>query len=233
MISLLLGQPPSWLTQPTPWLIYPLIYLLLIPTGLAAFITSTAPAVPFNVFTAYIDGITRGATISALPALIGSSGKTSNWFTTTLLSGIGICGGGWLVQLFGLSLPEWSLGVPSVLNGGLLNTMDFWGGMGVGIVYAALTGDHAEFEPIGNLFASVLPAEMTKGSASSAIVDPKTARAIAVLLLGSLFAARVITKSILSTNTGPNSSKKVKKTNNNFSVKPILLLRQFRRRVPL
>ncbi|ORY30992.1 hypothetical protein BCR39DRAFT_455343, partial [Naematelia encephala] len=195
LVSLLLHQPPSWLLSPTPWLIYPTAYLLLVPTRLSEYIVTTAPSLPYNLVGAYIDGMTRGVTITSLPEALSLSGvKGTSWFTPIILSGLAVSGGGWAVQLLGMHEKEWGMGVPGVLRGGILNTLDFWGGMLVGIVYAALMRTHPEFSALSDFTASVLPDDLqVKGT--KALVTPETARAICVLLLGSLLAARAITLS--------------------------------------
>ena len=199
--SLLLSQPPSWLITPTPWIIYPPIYLLLGPTGLSDYIASTTPT-PVNIFGSYIDGMTRGTTIGSLPSLISTAGLSSNAWTTAILGGIATCGGGWIASGLGMNADEWKLGMPSVLNGGLLDTLDLWAGMLVAILYAALSRSHEELEPISSYLAGVLPDDLVLLTAKTggAVVSTDIARAICVLVLGSLLCARVVTRLIL-TNT--------------------------------
>jgi hypothetical protein len=125
--SILLGQPPSWLISPAPWMVLPLAYALLIPTGMASYVTRTAPALFLNLVFAAIDGLTRGTTIAALaPALVSARVASTGW-TYTLLSGIAVSGGGFIVSLLGLHESKWTLAKPSILDGGILNTLDCWG----------------------------------------------------------------------------------------------------------
>lgn len=177
------------------------MYTLLIPTGLSNYVISTCSALIFNIFTAYVDGIVRGTTIASLPSLIASSGNNSNWWTSVLLSGIVVSSGGWLILGFGLHESEWGLGRPSILNGGLLDTLDLWGGMLTGLVYAGLTRSHPEVGWLSDTFATVLPKDMridTNGvDGKGSIVTSAIGRAISVLLLGSLLFARVVTNAVL------------------------------------
>jgi hypothetical protein len=215
IVSLLLSQPPSWLVLSSPWLIYPLVYLLLVPTGLARFFVSTCPPLVFNIITAYVDGITRGTTIAAIPNLLASSTNLAaggNWLTATLLSGIAVCGGGWIVSGLGLHKSSWELGMPSVLNGGILDTLDLWGGMISGWVYISLLRLYPELDGVSNMLRTIIPSELhALGAATgkTAVTTKETARAIAVLVYGSLLCARVITKAVLETK--PTVATKEKK----------------------
>lgn len=220
IVSLLLNQPPAWITLTSPWLIYPLIYLTLIPTGLSRFIIDVTPPILFNIVTAYIDGIVRGTTISAVPNLLSLTNNNSahsNWLGAVLLSGVAVCGGGWIVSGLGLHKSQWELGVPSVLTGGLLDTLDLWGGMVSGLVYISLLRLYPEqLDGVSNVLRGVLPAELLALGAESgktAVTTKETARAIAVLVYGSLLCARVITKAIMERKPGATakSKKAVKK----------------------
>ncbi|WVQ76074.1 hypothetical protein IAR50_005711 [Cryptococcus sp. DSM 104548] len=214
VVSLLLGQPPSWLTSPTPWIIYPTTYLLLIPTGLSAYILQTTPALLFNVFTAYIDGMTRGTTLSALPDLVSQSstglGGAANLTTYALLSSLAITSGGLFVGLFGLAGETWSIGVPSLLKGGALGTLDAWGAAMVSFVYLALAGGLPSLAPVTNVLLPLLPEEFLvsssaspSASAGTTLVDPLHNRAICILLFGTLLAFRAL----ITAWTTPSSKK--------------------------
>nr|WPS94680.1 nucleoside-diphosphate kinase [Naematelia aurantialba] len=207
LVSLLLHQPPSWLLSPAPWLIYPAAYFALVPTRLAEYVVATAPALPYQLVGSYIDGMTRGVTIASVPSAIAASGLAgTSWLTPVVLSGLAVSGGGWAVQLLGMHEKEWSLGVPGVLKGGILNTLDFWGGMLVGLVYAVLMRTHAEFSLLSDYTAAVIPDDL-QAKGTKALVSPDTARAICVLLLGSLLAARAVTTAFLTSNPKNQSPK--------------------------
>ena len=107
-----------------------------------------------------------------------------------------------MVQGLGLHEDAWKIGKPTVLNGGLLNTLDLWSGIVIGIVFAALTGSAQSLEPITRLFDAVLPSDLKVNTPDDGVVDYKTARAISVLILGSLLFARVITKSMMDSRSG-------------------------------
>ena len=220
IVSLLLSQPPSWLADPTPWLIYPPIYFVLVQTGIARYMVSTAPTL-INLFGAYIDGITRGTTITAVPKALAvgaygtaaSSALSGNLWTTALMSGLAVASGGWVVQGLGLHESEWKVGKPAILSGSVLDSLDLWSGTFTGLLYATLTRSHASLNPAGDLLAQVLPAELLvkgAGAGSNGLVEPNTARAICVLVLGSLLAARVVTKSVLSYKPAPKVVKQTR-----------------------
>ncbi|WWD21453.1 hypothetical protein CI109_105938 [Kwoniella shandongensis] len=190
VVSLLLGQPPTWLVSPTPWLIYPTIYLLLIPTGLSRFFVSTCPAIIFTLLGAYADGVNRSTTISALPSLVGGSQiANANLWTYSLLSALAVVSGGLMVGLFGLAEDIWKIGVPGLFKGGVLGTLDAWGSVLVGIAYLALTRHSEEVSPLSNAFETILPQDVKHDSAKG-VVSPAHARAIGALLFGTLLATR-------------------------------------------
>jgi len=181
--SMLLSQPPPWLISPTPWLIYPLIYTLLIPTGLSSYIITTCPPLIFNTFGAYVDGIIRGTTIASLPSAIASSGLKTSWLTPVLLSGIAVSSSGWL--LVGL------------VNAALMRSHAELAPLS-GILLRALPSD---MQTVG------------ASSGSKPVVTPAIGRAICVLLLGSLLCARVIAKAVLDYRKSCKTKmKKAKKT---------------------
>lgn len=208
--SLLLSQPPSWLVDPTPWLIYPSIYFGLHQTGISTYIMSTAPTL-INLFGSYIDGITRGTAISGLPIAIAKSGLSNNVWATALISGITVASGGWIIQALGIHESEWGVHRPAILSGGILDTLDLWSGILTGLLYGTLTKSHTELYPAAGVLARMLPNDMVLADTSKGLVPTNTARAICVLFLGSLLAARVITKFILeSGSAGVSRRTKVK-----------------------
>lgn len=110
---------------------------------------------------------------------------------------------------FGLNQAEWTVGVPTVLQGGLLNTLDFWGGMIAGVIYAALLRLYPEFDGISTALHTVLPGELHAvgaASAKTAVTSQDTARAVTVLVYGSLLCARVITKAVMDRRSGGTAS---------------------------
>ena len=135
--------------------------------------------------------------ISSVPAMLSAADIKASWFTHVVVSGIAVSASGWLVTGLGLHETEWRLAVPSVLNGGVLDTMDLWGGMVVGAVHAALMRSYSEFRPLSDAMYQVLPSDVrinTIGD-TSPIVSPAIGRAICVLLLGSLLCGRILIKS--------------------------------------
>ncbi|KAK4688137.1 hypothetical protein P7C73_g1979, partial [Tremellales sp. Uapishka_1] len=203
VVSLLLSQPPSWLISPTPWIVYTTVYTLLVPTGLSSFVVKTAPTLLFNLVGAYVDGITRGITITGISSLGAFS-----WWTEVVLSGLAACSGGWIMQSLNLAGENYQVGKPTILNGGLLDTLDLWGAMAVGLVYGGLMRAHEETGWVGDALEMVLPEDI-RGKAGKKIEQP-VARAICALLMGSLLAARVITVSTMGWRTGRASRGKAK-----------------------
>jgi hypothetical protein len=210
--SILLGQPPSWLISPAPWMVLPLAYALLIPTGMASYVTRTAPALFLNLVFAAIDGLTRGTTIAALaPALVSARVASTGW-TYTLLSGIAVSGGGFIVSLLGLHESKWTLAKPSILDGGILNTLDCWGAMLVAAVYSSLLRLHPELDVFATRILPWIPAKLvTLGPTEeqpAAAVHPEAGRAVCVLLLGLLLGGRAVIQAVVPKDKHTVASKK-------------------------
>ena len=216
IVSLLLSAPPSWLASPTPWLVYPTIYFLLIPTGLSRYVVSTCPPLLLNTCTAFVDGITRGVTVASLPSAVTVSNVKSSWFTSALLSGIAVSSSGWLVTGLGLHEADWCLGMPSVLKGGLWDTLDLWSGTLAGLVYGSLMRSHSDLDTLSGILLRILPSDiLAVGSTThqGQLVTPGIGRAIVVLLIGSLLCARVLfTTSYTHRTTRKAKGNKEKKT---------------------
>ena len=162
------------------------------------------------------DDVSRGVAITSLPALVaassnfsGTAGAAGNLWTTLLLSGILTCGGGWIVQLFNLNHPQWSLGIPTIISGKgsiLLDSLEFWAAMIASVVYCSITRLHPSLEPISELIMSILPPELTLNSDKSIGVDPEIASALTILVLGTLYCSKVIIKLISASNTRRRTS---------------------------
>lgn len=215
---MLLGQPPSWLLTSTPWFTYIPIYLLLVPTTLGEYIHSTCPTLIYNIGGAFIDAITRGTTVCALlPALAASRVPPTAW-TIAVLGGIACTSGGILVQLMGLHEEDWKLGMPIILNGGILNTLDFWGGMLAAVLYAALLRRSPELSPLSNFLSDIIPSELKvpgnphpDALRGGEMMIRDTARGLVVLFLAALFIARAITLIVLSPRPALGKTKKLDK----------------------
>jgi hypothetical protein len=108
------------------------------------------------------------------------------------LSAICISGGGFIVQSLNLQ-GDWKVSTPAILkNGaGILDWMDIWSAFSLSIIHTILTSPQAVFTPTidswvrGNTYSTSV-----KGNGTEA-------RAVVILLMGSLLAARVITKLFL------------------------------------
>ncbi|WVW78523.1 hypothetical protein I302_100478 [Kwoniella bestiolae CBS 10118] len=212
--SLILNQPPSWLISPTPWIIYPLVYTFLVPTGLSAYIVDTCPTVLFGIIGGLVDGMTRGTTITSLGTLLStssvgssaiSSGGNINLWTYGLLSLLAISSGGLIVGTLGLNEDEWKLGTPGLLKGGLINTLDAWSASLVGLLWLALTNQHSSLKGVNQFIQLSLPHELKVSSTDEkelgAGLDVPHARAICVMVLGSLLATKAIILSLRGTTT--------------------------------
>jgi len=169
---------------------------------MASFIVNTAPSLPFNLAMSAVDGMTRGVTITAMPALIAAAGSSaSGWWTAALLGAIATNGGGWIAQILGMHKAQWTPGRPAILDGGILGTLDVWGAIIVSVVYAALTRTYPALEPVGDFLSARVPdtlrdAGFAAKATTGQVVTKDTARAIAVLVLGSLFALRALVTQI-------------------------------------
>lgn len=160
------------------------IYLLSIPTRLAS-ILSQAPSLLLGLVLSLVDGMLRGTAVSSMPALAEASPSThGSWLAPALLGAVATCGGGWIAQTLGLAQDTWTMGRPAALGGGLWATMEVWGAMLAGIAYSALDRKYAALEKVRPLFAEALPHDLE--------IDTGVARAVAVLILVGLFAARTL-----------------------------------------
>lgn len=124
--------------------------------------------------------------------------------------------GGWIIQGLGIHESDWTIARPSILSGGILDTLDLWSGIVIGLLYATLTKSHPEVDGVAGVLRRVLPGEMVLPEEGKTLVNTNTARAICVLVLGSLLAARVITKVFLDVKPGVvkrETKVKVKKVN--------------------
>lgn len=149
---------------------------------------------------AYIDGLTRGTTVAALSSpsqtQLGTSGRA-------LLSIVGTCGGGWIVQSLSMHTTQWAVEVPGVLapGAGILGTMDAWAAGIASLVYTLLLDPPASASSSASWFYGLQfkPATITP-------VHPDTARSVVVLLMAGLLAGRVITRYVLALRLDPDAS---------------------------
>lgn len=178
---MLLSTPPPWLLSPGPWAVYVTAYLLLIGTGMSRFIVDTCPSFLLNVLLAGVDGMLRGTGSCAMATAAVAKGLPA--WSGVVLAPIATCGGGWLASLLGAGdgVPR----APAVLQGGLLATLDVWGAMATAAIYLALTGQPG---PWAGTVQQVIGEKR---------IDTSSARAIAIIFLGCLFAARVLTQAVL------------------------------------
>ncbi|OWZ60672.1 hypothetical protein AYX15_07033 [Cryptococcus neoformans] len=185
-VSILLALPPSWLVSPTPWLVYPLVYLLLIPTDISAWTVDHVPEVLVNTVGAAVDGLTRGVTIASIGTMVGASGKfpgpeVSAW-TYTLLSALAVSSGGFVVSLFSLHEPSYRLSVPSVFRrgAGAWGTMDVWAaglaGLGYWVMERLSVEDVKGVPGVGRLRGLAGGSEM--GNGDEPLMDSLAARTI-------------------------------------------------------
>lgn len=220
LVSVLLGTPPSWLISPDTWVSYVGIYALLVPTGLASGLDKVLPAKVIAVFNAIVDGFARGNTICAVPSTMVASGlgAGSNAWTTALLSGVAVSGGGWVVSALGLHEEAWTLGKPAVLEGGVWSTLDLWAAMLCGLVNAALLRSHAELEPVSARIGAYLPTDtLATTSKAGALVTTETARAACIALTAALMLLRVFAAPSKAPATVAGSKTKAQKSKSKLS----------------
>lgn len=213
MAALLTATPPAWLLSPTPWVVYTAIYAALVQSGMASFIVSTAPTLPLNLALSAVDGMCRGVTITAMPVLASkSSVSAGGWWASAILGAIATNGGGWIAQAVGMNKASWTIERPAILDGGILGTLDVWGAMLCGVIYASLTRAYPPLNRVGDWVGALIPDELhdasVKAKSTGAVVSPDTARAIAVLVLGCLFAARTITTQAIAWRRAPKVAEK-------------------------
>lgn len=185
---------------------YPLVYLLLIPTGISAWIVDHVPEVLVNTVGAAVDGLTRGVTIASIGTMVGASGKfpgpeVSAW-TYTLLSALAVSSGGFVVSLFSLHEPSYRLSVPSVFRrgAGAWGTMDVWAAGLAGLGYWAMerlsVEDVKGVPGVGRLRGLAGGSEMGNGDAP--LMDSLAARTVCVLFLGGILMLRAVRTQFVS-----------------------------------
>jgi len=168
-------------------MIYPLAHFLsrLPPFQL---LLSFIPAVILDLAGAYVDGFTRGNTVSLVPVIAGGGGAWGR----AILSAICISGGGFIVQSLNLN-GDWKLSTPAILRdgAGILDWMDIWSAFALSVLHTILTSTETILTPMIDSWI--------RGSAYSTNLkgNGTEARAVVILLMGSLLAARVITKLFL------------------------------------
>lgn len=176
MTSVLLSTPPAWLLSPSPWIAYVSIYAVLVASGISQLIVNVVPAFILNFLLAGLDGLLRGTGSCGMASAAVSKGLPA--WSGIVLAPIATCGGGWLAQLLGIAdgVPR----APSVLQGGVMGTLDVWGSMATAAIYLALSGADGPW---------------TK---SVKKIDSGSARAVAIIFFACLFAARVWTQNLLT-----------------------------------
>lgn len=146
---------------------------------------TSVPALPLSLVLSLVDGMTRGVSIASMPALTEATNTTKgSWLAPALLGAIATCGGGWIAQTLGLTQSEWTMGRPAALAGGFWSTMDVWGAIVAGIAYSALDGRYPALQGVRPLVAEALPEDLE--------INTDVARAVAVLIIAGLFAARAL-----------------------------------------
>lgn len=209
LVALLLSTPPAWLVSPLPWGIYVTAYVVLVQSGAARFLASKLPALPLSLALSLADGLLRGVAIASMPAA-ASVTSNSSWITPVILGVIATCAGPWIAQAVGMNKAQWAVGVPPVLNGGLLNTLEVWGAAAAGVLYVALTQPYPALLPVRKLVTTWLPAEYLAEAEGTpnlgGLVTSDIARALVVLVLVGLFAARAITEFAVSQRAARTTS---------------------------
>ena len=228
-------------------MIYPLTHFIFLysPIPLSRIIIRLIPSPILDIAGAYIDGITRGTTVSLL-----SSSSLGVW-ARALVSGICISGGGWIVQLLNLNGEQWAVRTPAVLKdgAGILDRLDTWSAVLLSVIYSILTnhnpnlftsegaattnpGNGAIISPAIDTFIKDLvpvPGSSPLGKAgfgTNMAIAPEMARAVVVVLMGSLLFARVITRLFLpppSSSPSSTSSIAVGKTRSEGGIKEVIL----------
>ena len=141
-----------------------------------------------------MDGFTRGNTVSLVPVIAGGGGIWGR----AILSAICISGGGFIVQSLNLN-GDWKVSTPAILRdgAGILDWMDIWSAFALSIVHTILTSPETVFtEKIDSWVRGNTYSTNSEGNGTEA-------RAVVILLMGSLLAARVITTLFLRTRSMP------------------------------
>lgn len=121
------------------------------------------------------------------------------------MSAICISGGGIIVQSLNLQ-GDWALSTPAILRdgAGILDWMDIWSAALLSIVHSVLTSPETIFSPTIDSWirGSTYSTSGLKGNGTEA-------RAVVIILMGSLLAARVITRLFLRARSSLPSTDKI------------------------
>lgn len=178
-----------------------------------------------NILGAWTDGLTRGFTVSAI------SSTPHTILGRALLSVIGTGGGGWIVGLLGMAGAGgegWKLGVPGILRSGqgVLGTMDVWAAILGSVIYSSLTSTNSHSNSStssssGSGFESGYLLSSSRSIMEKYIPDstfkslqtlqlPSHARSTVIVVMASLFFARIITTSLTASSSSPITQTRTK-----------------------
>ncbi|KAF7984301.1 hypothetical protein HWV62_15271 [Athelia sp. TMB] len=190
----LLGLPPPQLYSARPWVGYLAVHLALTFLGPLLKFEKIPPRV-MDTLCLPIDTLLRVISIfSALNLLTPAPGSplqvnpllAASPIVPLFLGAIASSGGGTLASALSVWEPEWRLRSPGWMRAGvgLRGSVDVWGGAVAAGVWCFLAGQQPFYQNLRVTVYEVLGVKPT-------VVDAGDARAVATLVLGTLFAWRV------------------------------------------
>jgi len=152
-----------------------------------------------------LDAILRTRTITGSLYLIPVSPSptiANSLAMQWIIGAVSSSGGGQLAATFGVWKPfkDWDfLAKPVFLKGGILATLDVWGGLLAALLYGMLTHSHPSYQPTLSFLASyhVNPEKIlgtktyTRHPAHMKKAEAEMSKAVVTLMLASLYVVRV------------------------------------------
>jgi len=183
--NFLMFLPPPQLLSISPWINYLAVHALF---GYAVDAVPSLKAV--DTALPLMDAIFRTGSICGAVNLAHSHPNpaiASSLFFQLLVGAAVSSGGGATAATLGVWNPEWTFRTPPILRGGILDTLDIWGGALAAALYGCLMGYHPAYEP----YTRWLSGMGEKYVAGTPLMSPLEARSAAIALLTVLFSFRV------------------------------------------
>ncbi|KAF8317650.1 hypothetical protein DL93DRAFT_514337 [Clavulina sp. PMI_390] len=182
--NFLMFQPPPQLLTVQPWLNYISVHILF------GYAVDYAPSPKFlDTYLPIFDAILRtGSVCGAVSAARAHPNPAiaSSTFFHLIIGAVASAGGGVTASTLGVWNTEWSLRRPPFLQGGVVDTLDLWGGSIVAAVYSCLLGLNPAYEP----YTRWLSGLGDKYEPGTPLMTPLEARSVSVIILAGLFAWR-------------------------------------------
>jgi len=183
--NFLMFLPPPQLLSISPWVNYLGVYILFGYTAdMAPSLKTVDTALPL------LDAILRSGSVCGAVNLAYTHPNpaiASSLFFQLFVGALASGGAGITTSTLGVWNSEWSFRTPPFLYGGMVDTLDIWGGSLTAAVYGCLMGYHPAYEP----YTRWLSGMGTKYVPGTPLVSPLEARSVVIVVLAVLFSFRV------------------------------------------